>query len=102
MLAEDILIFMRLSPYQHQAIREVIINHDPKAEIYLFGSRVDDDSRGGDIDLLILSKVISENDRRSIKVDLLERLGEQKLDLIIASDLSKPFVRIAYNQGCRL
>ena len=69
----------------------------PKS-IYL-APRVNDNSRGGDIDLLILSDVITEQHRREIRVELFERLGEQKLDLIIAKDLTQPFVRIAYNQG---
>ena len=45
---------MRLTPAQHSAIRTTateIFGED--AIIWLFGSRVDDDKRGGDIDLLI-------------------------------------------------
>jgi predicted nucleotidyltransferase len=75
---------------------------DSQAKIYLFGSRIDDDSRGGDIDLLILSEVITERHRRHIRIAIFERLGEQKLDLIIAKDLSQPFVRMAYNRGILL
>lgn len=93
---------MRITDQEHQAIKEIIDQYDPEAKIYLFGSRADDNSRGGDIDLLILSKIITENDRRHIRVKFFERLGEQKLDLIIAKDLSKPFVRIAYSQGVPL
>lgn len=90
---------MRITEQQHRAIREVIIQRDPQAEIYLFGSRVDDNCRGGDIDLLVLSKIITERDRRHLKIELFERLGEQKIDLLIAKDLTKPFIRLAYNNG---
>lgn len=93
---------MRISDLERRAIKEVVLPLDAEAKIYLFGSRVDDNSRGGDIDLLIFSQVITENDRRHLRVALFERLGEQKLDLIIAKDLTKPFVRIAYNQGQQL
>lgn len=93
---------MRITDKQRQEIKDVITQLDPKAKIYLFGSRVDDNSRGGDIDLLILSDIITERDRRNLRVELFDRIGEQKLDLIIAKDLSKPFVRIAYSKGLLL
>jgi len=93
---------MRITTKEHQAIKDVIHQLDPRAKIYLFGSRIDDHSRGGDIDLLILSEVITDLDRRNLRVELFDRLGEQKIDLIIAKDLSRAFVRIAYNQGLLL
>lgn len=93
---------MRLTDYQKQSIKDVILNLDSNAKVYLFGSRVDDNSRGGDIDLLILSNVITDKDRRKLKLELYERLEEQKLDLVIAKDLSKPFVRIAYTKAIQL
>lgn len=93
---------MRLTDFEQSMIKEIVFQLDPEAEIYLFGSRTDDLERGGHIDLLILSKSLGEKNRRQIRVDLQERIGEQKLGIIIANDLNKPFVRIAYNQGCRL
>lgn len=93
---------MRLSSQELRAIKEVVAALDPTAKVYLFGSRVDDKKTGGDIDLLILSEVISEHDRRDIRVKLFEQIGEQKLDLLIAADTSKPFVRIALSQGVLL
>lgn len=93
---------MRLTDYQSHAIKEVIKLRDPEAEVYLFGSRVDDGSRGGDIDLLVLTQMITEKDRRHVKLELFERLGEQKIDLIIAKNLDKPFARLAYTNGLLL
>jgi len=46
---------MRITEAEHQAIRQAITEADPEANIYLFGSRANDDARGGDIDLLIIS-----------------------------------------------
>ena len=43
---------MKLTPEQAQAIRQCIHTHMGKhARIWLFGSRVDDSRRGGDVDL---------------------------------------------------
>jgi predicted nucleotidyltransferase len=93
---------MRITDYQHKAIKEVITQRDVQAKIYLFGSRTDEHRRGGDIDLLILSEILTERDRRALRVALFERLGEQKLDLVIAKDLSSPFVRMAYSKSIPL
>jgi predicted nucleotidyltransferase len=43
---------MRLTPSQQQAITSILRSVDPQAEVLLFGSRVDDQRKGGDIDLL--------------------------------------------------
>ena len=70
--------------------------------IYLFGSRVDDQKKGGDIDLLILSQTLMPSDKRAIRGELWQSIGEQKIDLVIAHDTSEPFVRIALETGVRL
>ena len=44
---------MRLSKAQHQAIKKYFLEVFHDGQIYLFGSRVDDGKRGGDIDLYI-------------------------------------------------
>lgn len=93
---------MRLSQDEQNAIKRTIQALDANAQIYLFGSRVDDTKRGGDIDLLILSKHITERDRQKIRLTLYDLIGEQKIDLLIASDTAKPFVRIALSQGILL
>ncbi|RME57847.1 nucleotidyltransferase domain-containing protein [Candidatus Parcubacteria bacterium] len=93
---------MRLSAEQISHIRAVIHECDPEARIYLFGSRVDDHKKGGDIDLLIFSKHLTERDKRRIRLRLYDRLGPQRIDIIIARDLSRPFVRLAYAEGVEL
>ena len=93
---------MRLSKAEIDAISQTIGHLDDQADIYLFGSRADDAKRGGDIDLLILSGKLSTADRRTIRLRLQEILGEQKIDIVIARDLSDPFVRVAVNEGVRI
>lgn len=93
---------MRLSENERTSIRNVVLGLDPKAQVYLFGSRVDDQKRGGDIDLLILSSIITQQHQRSIKLKLYDALGEQKIDLLIASDTTPPFVQIALEKALPL
>ena len=42
---------MRLEPEEVDGILVAVRSFDPDAQVYLFGSRVDDRKRGGDIDL---------------------------------------------------
>ena len=45
---------MRLTPDQRQLIKQAAAElAGPTARVHLFGSRVDDQQRGGDIDLLV-------------------------------------------------
>jgi predicted nucleotidyltransferase len=90
---------VRLSDFEISAIRKTVSERDVDARVYLFGSRVDDARRGGDIDLLIMSDLLTSNDRGAIRWRLWELIGEQKIDIIIAKDTSDPFTRIAFQQG---
>ncbi|HHX60838.1 MAG TPA: nucleotidyltransferase domain-containing protein [Epulopiscium sp.] len=93
---------MRLEAYEVKSIRDVIYNMDPKAKVYLFGSRVDDTKKGGDIDLLIISEGLDKIDGWTIKDEICDRIGQQKIDIIITKDTEEPFVRIALREGVLL
>jgi predicted nucleotidyltransferase len=93
---------MRLTDFEVSSIRQTVHALDPDASIYLFGSRADDDKRGGDIDLLIISDRLSTADAGPVRWRLWELLGEQKIDIVIAKDDSEPFVRIALKEGVPL
>jgi predicted nucleotidyltransferase len=55
----------------------------PKADVYLFGSRVDDNAKGGDIDLLLLSnKKIESSKLRKFRIDFYKIFGWRKIDLV--------------------
>lgn len=93
---------MRLTELEKIAIKSVVSEYDPQASVYLFGSRTDDTKRGGDIDLLIMSNVLSAGDRGKIRWELCGRLGEQKIDILVAQDTADPFVERAYKTGVML
>lgn len=74
---------MRLKPEIKTFIKESAEKLFPGAEIYLFGSRVHDDSVGGDIDLLVLSpQKIDAKTIRSFRINFYKRFGWQKIDIV--------------------
>ena len=93
---------MRLKDEEIKSIREAILGRDPCAQIYLFGSRVDDSQKGGDIDLLVLSQKLTPSERRKIKLDLYRRFGARKIDILLAQNKEKAFVRRALEEGIAL
>jgi uncharacterized protein len=93
---------MRLTENEIKAIKNSILSEDKKAKIYLFGSRVVDDKKGGDIDILILSRKLDFSNVLSIKKKIFDNLEEQKIDIVIGKNLKSPFVKIAYKKGIKL
>ncbi len=47
---------MRLLPWQQESIKKSFKTHFKDGKIYLFGSRIDDRKKGGDIDLYVCPK----------------------------------------------
>ncbi|MCK6604163.1 MAG: hypothetical protein L6Q59_04630 [Ignavibacteriaceae bacterium] len=68
----------------------------------LFGSRVDDNKRGGDIDLYIetnLTQGVIEK-KINLLVKLKDQLGDQKIDIVINNfTYKKPVFQVARNEG---
>ncbi len=73
---------MRLKSEETVAIKEVVNAFDKAAKIYLFGSRVEESKRGGDIDLLIDSDKIGLSEIIKIKTKLFIKLGDRKIDIV--------------------
>lgn len=61
----------------------MVRHFDAEAEIRLFGSLLDDGARGGDIDLLILSRHIGLYEKLQIRSHLKDIFGNRKIDLLI-------------------
>ena len=93
---------MRLAENEKSAIRAAIREVDSDASIYLFGSRADDAAKGGDIDLLVLSKRITLMLKLSILAQLHQKLGDRKIDIAVYPDDSRPFPRMVMQEGVRL
>ena len=99
---------MRLSPDQIQAIRHAAITtFGADTAVWLFGSRVDDTKKGGDIDLLVrpLATDAEQTFAKKIKMlSLLEHLlGERKIDLVIEQpDDTRAIVTVAHTTGIQI
>lgn len=80
---------MRLTKNQISAITTTAKQHFGLAcKVYLFGSRTDDNGRGGDIDLLIKSNdndLLTLNNKLKFLVDLKLKIGDQKIDVVFDS-----------------
>jgi predicted nucleotidyltransferase len=64
-------------------LKRSIKKYLPDAAIYLIGSRANDELKGGDIDILVIDeKVLSDQEKRNIKLAFYKELGEQKLDIV--------------------
>ncbi|WP_018139661.1 MULTISPECIES: nucleotidyltransferase family protein [unclassified Thioalkalivibrio] len=78
---------MRLSDEQQTIIREEVARaFGPDAHVKLFGSRVDDTARGGDIDLYIEADGTPNDllDRElRLSAALQRRLGERRVDIVV-------------------
>jgi predicted nucleotidyltransferase len=93
---------MRLSDRERNAIVSAVHRYDAKAQVFLFGSRVDDAKKGGDIDLLVWSASIGPDERRRIRRTICDAIGEQKIDILVAADFANPLVRVAQRSGVLL
>ena len=75
---------MRLTKEQINTLKDAIYNISSESKIYLFGSRVDDNAKGGDLDILIESNYkFTLRDIFNLKNHFWKKFGEQKLDIVI-------------------
>ena len=99
---------MRLTENQRESIKSVVISVIGKeSRIWLFGSRLDDSKRGGDIDLLVETEMVVPG-----RVDALcqlegalpVRLGNRKIDVLLkdASTADAPIYHAARQTGVLL
>jgi len=74
---------MRLDLEIAKFLKQVIQSEIPGSTVYLFGSRADDNARGGDIDLMILThEPADKRIFRKIRVRFIKKYGWRKIDLV--------------------
>jgi len=94
---------MRLTEKEVILLKEKLTSLSKEAKLYLFGSRVDDTKRGGDIDLLVVSKKLTKKDLRHLRLAFFKVFGEQKLDILLDDGAFKnPFHRMISQEAVLL
>ena len=99
---------MRLSSQEAETIKSAVTSIiGPGSRVWLFGSRVDDEARGGDIDLLIETDVVIPNRVEALcrlEGRLVMTLGDRKLDILLkdARTLDAPVHEVAQTKGVLL
>ena len=95
---------MRLSDKYISTIKEKFNEVFHAGEIYLFGSRLDDSKKGGDIDLYL--KLINKDNLLDKKLKFLAKikkdLGEQKIDIVFNEDENRLIEQEAIKWGKKL
>jgi len=80
---------LRLTDFERELIKKAFYATFQDGKIYLFGSRVDDTKRGGDIDLFIKLPYSLNADeifdkKSEFRLKLHNLIGEQKIDIVFA------------------
>ena len=95
---------MRLSKKYREVIKKYFFKIFKEGDIYLFGSRVDDSKKGGDIDLYLVVK--DHIDLFEKKIKFLARvhreIGEQKIDIVFNKDDTRLIEMEALKWGIKL
>lgn len=94
---------MRLTPGQIENIRAIVAEQAwPQAAVWLFGSRVDDAAKGGDVDLYVESDPLPLANELRCKIAL-EAALDLPVDLIVRpAGSASPIARLAKHAGVRL
>ena len=93
---------MRITEHEKNVIIDAVVNVDPNAKVWLFGSRVDDSKKGGDIDIGILSLNVDIMEEIEIRQRMYDKIGEQKIDLVVSKDGREAFFKYAVKKGILL
>ena len=95
---------MRLSKKYIEVIKDSFNTVFKEGEIYLFGSRVDDTKKGGDIDLYLVVNEKSNLFRKKLKflAKIKKELGEQKIDVVFNLDENRLIEKEAKKWGIKL
>lgn len=96
---------MRLQQKIIQKIKNIVTQiMGEHARVSLFGSRLDKDKKGGDIDLLITADPEQYTLQNKIKllVALKRQIGDRKIDIVFDEEKESIFLRQVKQQAVRL
>ena len=95
---------MRLSKQYQNTIKKYFIEFFGDGDVYLFGSRVDDSKKGGDIDLYLVINDHSKLFEKKLKFlsRLKRELGDQKIDVVFNIDSNRLIEQEACKWGVKL
>jgi len=95
---------MRLSEKYITVIKKYFNLFFKNGDIYLFGSRVDDSKKGGDIDLYLVLQEHSNLFEKKLKFlsRIKRELGEQKIDIVFNIDSNRLIEKEAMEWGIKL
>ena len=100
---------VRLSEAELTYAKECFIKYFGKDDhLWLFGSRVDDNARGGDIDFYVQTQKSAKEAvyaETMFNVGLQEKIGEQKIDVVlhlINEPFTLPIYKVAQEKGVLL
>jgi predicted nucleotidyltransferase len=95
---------MRITDEKIKLLKSTILSILPDAKVYLFGSRVDDNKKGGDIDILIIAdRTLDFIEEGKIERQFFKHFGAQKLDLVSFKKSDKaPFKAVALMNAIQL
>ena len=81
---------MRLSTNEINLIKNKVTTIFGEAVVYLFGSRLDDMRKGGDIDLYIIPSVKNNLFQKKIKIKtILEDILYKPVDIVLSKDKNR-------------
>lgn len=95
---------MRLTHDEIRSIVKSFHNSFETGSVYLFGSRVDDAQKGGDIDLYIDTQDTDNLLEKKLQMlrNLKAKIGEQKIDIVISTDKTRAIEKEAFKKGVKL
>ena len=80
---------MRLSEKEISIIRDTVFDIFGSAQIYLFGSRLDESKKGGDIDLFIISNEHNLLEKKIKALAKLKRILHKPIDIVLHKDFDR-------------
>ncbi len=95
---------MRLKREQAEFLKQSIQKYLSEPAVYLFGSRVNDHEKGGDIDILVIGeKELTGEQKRELKIEFYKKFGLQKIDIVsFKEDEPSTFKKLALLEAEKL